>query len=163
METALSLAAAVTVASALAVVRARRSMIARVALIIHGLSLVLLLAVLSMPLLALMVAVLGVGTALVHLLTAHGGDNFEAALVGDPFGVWSLVRDVGLLCLLLLLWWWLRRPTLIKGLVETGVSARATGMDVLALLHTRYAGALLGVGLMLLATAIGASRRERDR
>jgi NADH:ubiquinone oxidoreductase subunit 6 (subunit J) len=161
METALSLAAAVTLASAMAVVHARRPLMARVALIVHGLSLALLLAALSMPLLALMVAVLGVGTALIDLVAWR--QVLSEVSLEDFSGVWSLVRDVGLLCLVLLLWWWLRRPTFVQGLVETGVSARATVTEVLVLLHTRYAGALLGVGLMLLAAAVGASRCKGGR
>ena len=151
MELWSSLAAAIAVASALAAMRARRPMMARVALGLHGLSLALMLAALSMPLVAVMGGVLGVVMALMSLLVRR-----EDASVKISFAIWPMMREFGLLCLVLLFWSWLRRPTFIEGLFEVKASAQRAEVEVLGLLYTRYAGALLGVGLMLLAAVIGA-------
>ncbi|MEA3406544.1 MAG: hypothetical protein U9R48_00500 [Chloroflexota bacterium] len=157
MDILLFVTALVTVASAVAVVRAHRPMTTNVALGIHALGLTLLLAALSMPLMAAVAAVLGVGTVLVFLITYR-----EAAPAEVSSAVWPLVREIGLLCLVLLFWWWLRRPTFMERLVDAKFSAQRTEREVLALLYTRYAGAVLGVGLMLLAAAIGSNAWKRD-
>lgn len=161
MEAWFFLLAVVVVTSALMLVRARRRMVARMALGIYGLSLALTLALLSMPLVALMAAVLGVGMALVSAL-ARREDGPTAALTETPLTSWPMAREVALLCLVLLFWWWLRRPTFVEGLVEAETGVRATGIEVLALLYTRYAGAVSGVGLMLLAAVLGIEGREGD-
>ncbi len=159
MDAWLSPLALMAVASALVMVRARRPVTASVALGVHGLSLALLLIALSTPFVALMGAVLGVGVVLVRVLSRH--ERAHAAALS--FALWPLVREGGLLCLVLLCWWLLRRPTFIEGLVEAEARASATATEVLVLLYTRYGGALLGVGLTLLAAVMGVAEQRRDR
>lgn len=154
----LPLLAVVAMSSALMMVRGRHHLTVDVALGVHELSVFLMLVTLSMPLLALMGAALGVGTILVRVLSRHERADAPAL----SFALWPLAREGGLLCLVLLSWWLLRRPTFIEGLVEVEARAPATATEVLTLLYTRYAGAVLGVGLMLLAAVIGVVGQRRD-
>ncbi len=127
MEVWCSLFAVAAMISALVVVRARHPLAADVALGIQGLSLALMFAALSMPLVALMAAVLGVGMLLVRLLTRCENAS-EGALKETSFALWPLMREGGLLCLILLLWWWLRSPTFVEEIVEVKVSVLTFAM-----------------------------------
>ncbi|MGM0399803.1 MAG: hypothetical protein ACQEQT_00715 [Chloroflexota bacterium] len=158
MTICLSLLALVAVVSALVMMRGRHSLVVDVALGVHELSLVLMLTALSRPLVALMGAALGVGVILVRVLSRRE----RAHAVALQAALWPLAREGGLLCLVLLFWWLLRRPTFVEEMIEMAPGTGTMGKEVLILLYTRYAGAMLGVGLMLLVAVMGIAGQRRD-